>query len=268
MMHILNRRMLRGMLALGLAALGSVAGAADRMQMRVFAAGSLRAPLEEIISAYAAQGGPRYVARYGPSGKLREVIEQGDAPQVFASASIEHTEALYKSGKLRSNKVLTRNVLCLMAAPGVRLSAADLIDLMLDPAVKLGTSTPKADPSGDYTWELFRKIDKIRPGAYAQLDAKALKLVGAELGPATQGSPYQAAFEAKQADVFVSYCTNAVVLARQVKGLTWERFPDALNVAAVYGIGAAKSAAGDADAFVAFATGPQGEQIFARHGFK
>jgi ABC-type molybdate transport system substrate-binding protein len=42
---------------------------------------------------------------------------------------------------------------------------------LLDPAIKIGTSTPKADPAGDYTWAMFRLAEKIKPGSYAILDA-------------------------------------------------------------------------------------------------
>jgi ABC-type molybdate transport system substrate-binding protein len=36
-------------------------------------------------------------------------------------------------------------------------------DIMLDPAVRLITSTPKADPAGDYAEAIFAKIDATRP---------------------------------------------------------------------------------------------------------
>ena len=235
---------------------------------RIFAAGSLRQALNDIISAYQQSGGQRYAPTYGPSGKLRQHIEQGNVPEIFASASIEHTEALFKAGKLRSNLVLTRNRLCLMAAPGIKIASDKLIDIVLDPTLRLGASTPKADPAGDYTWELFRNIEKLHPGAYAKLDAKALKLVGGEFNPAVTESAYPAIFNDKKADVFITYCTNAVDTAGRVAGLTWARFPDQINVAAEYGIGVATNAARDADAFVAFATGPQGRRIFDLYGFK
>jgi len=32
-------------------------------------------------------------------------------------------------------------------------------DIMLDPAVRLVTSTPKADPAGDYAEAIFAKLD-------------------------------------------------------------------------------------------------------------
>ena len=44
--------------------------------------------------------------------------------------------------------MFARNRLCALAVPKVGLTSANFIDRLLDPTVKLGTSTPKADPSG------------------------------------------------------------------------------------------------------------------------
>jgi molybdate transport system substrate-binding protein len=74
--------------------------------------------------------------------------------------------------------VFARNRLCALFAPGIEGNRDNILERMLDPALKLGTSTPKADPSGDYAWQLFEKAEKQRPGAYAALDKKALKLTG------------------------------------------------------------------------------------------
>src|SRR6516165_519024 len=71
-----------------------------------------------------------------------------------------------------------RNTLCALVKPGLKVDSANLLDFMLDPGVKLGTSTPKADPSGDYAFEVFSKADAIRPGAQATLENKALQLTG------------------------------------------------------------------------------------------
>lgn len=62
---------------------------------------------------------------------------------------------------------------------GLALEPASLLDRMMAGDLTLGTSTPKADPSGDYAWEVFRKADAIRPGAFATLSNKALQLTGA-----------------------------------------------------------------------------------------
>ena len=76
---------------------------------------------------------------------------------------------------------------------------------MIDPEIKLGTSTPKTDPAGDYAWELFQNLEKIHPGAYATLDAKAIKLLGPRAMRTEGALPFPDIFNRRQADVFVRY---------------------------------------------------------------
>ena len=246
----------------------TAADAADAPAERVFAAGSLRDAFVVLIAAYKEKSGVRIEPLYGPSGKLREQIQRGDVPAVFASASIDHTDALAKAGILRQSVVLARNRLCVLAAPGVTLDANRLLDTLLDPKVRVGTSTPGADPSGDYTWEFFRNAEKVRPGAFAALDRKALKLTGRDVDPQQQEAPYAKIVGTdRTADVFITYCTNAASAAKRDPRLTWVRIPDDLNVGAVYGIGATVSAAPAGADFVQFALGPQGRAILAGFGF-
>ena len=235
---------------------------------RVFAAGSLRDAFRLLIAAYKEKSGIRIEPLYGPSGKLREQIQRGDVPAVFASASIDHTDALAKAGILRQSQVLARNRLCVLAAPGTTLDANRLLDQLLDPAVRVGTSTPGADPSGDYTWEFFRRAGKARPEAFAMLDAKALQLTGRDVDPQQQEAPYGKILAVdKAADVFITYCTNAASAAKRDPRLTWLRIPDDRNVGAVYGIGGTVNATAGGAEFVQFALGPHGRAVLAGFGF-
>jgi len=235
---------------------------------RIYAAGSLRLAFDEIIALHAARTGVRFVPTYGPSGKLREEIEQGGMPAVFASASPKHTDTLVKGGKLRESIEFTRNSLCLMAAPDVALREDALIDMLLDPSLRLGTSTPGADPSGDYTWILFHNAEKVRPGSYAKLDAKALKLTGSEVSRNEKELPYARVFKEKSAELFISYCTNAVATAKVVPGLKWARFGADLNVASAYTIGTTEAGGKIAESFVSLVKSPEGQSILERYGFK
>lgn len=243
-------------------------GTASAQAPALYAAGSLRFAFDEIIALHAARTGARFAPTYGPSGKLRQEIEKGSTPGVFASAAPQHTEALVKAGKLRASAVFTRNSLCLMAAPGVALRQDALIDMLLDPALRLGTSMPGADPAGDYTWTLFRNIDKARPGSYTKLDAKALKLTGSEVARNDKDLPYARVFQEKRADLFISYCTNAVATAKAVPGLNWVRFGNDLNVAGAYTIGTTEAGGKAAEQFVALVLSPEGQAILERYGFK
>ena len=123
------------------------------------AAGSLRGALTEVSAAFEKSTGVRVQPKYGPSGLLRDEIAGGAKAEVFASANMEHPMALAKAGKAGAVVLFTRNTLCALVKPGLARHARNLLERMLDPAVKLGTSTPKADPSGDYAFEVFRKAE-------------------------------------------------------------------------------------------------------------
>jgi molybdate transport system substrate-binding protein len=53
-----------------------------------------------------------------------------------------------------------RNKLCALVKPGLAVDGTTLLERMLDKDVKVGTSTPKADPSGDYAFEVFRRAER------------------------------------------------------------------------------------------------------------
>lgn len=117
--------------------------------MRIFAAGSLRHAFTAMIGAFREYRSVEVSTLYGPSGKLRERIEAGDVPDLFAAASIAHVDALVRAGILATGMPLARDSLCVLARPGVDIDASPIIDTLLDRAIRVGTSTPGADPSGD-----------------------------------------------------------------------------------------------------------------------
>jgi len=175
------------------------------------AAGSLRTALTEVTGAFEAASGQRVQAKYGPSGMLKDEIADGAHAEVFASANMEHPQALATAGKSGPVVLFARNRLCALVRPGLAVESGTILDRMLDANVKLGTSTPRADPSGDYAWEVFRKADRLRPGAFAVLEGKALRLTGGPNAPAaTPGRTIYGTLVAEgKADIFLTYCTNA-----------------------------------------------------------
>ena len=139
----------------------------------LYVAGSLKAVLTAITAEYTRKTGVAVRTAFGPSGLMREKIEAGDKVDLFASADMGHVLKLRKDGRAAEAVMFTRNQLCAFARPEAKLTSANFADRLLGPAVKLGTSTPKADPAGDYTWAMFALIDKAHPGALATLEAKA-----------------------------------------------------------------------------------------------
>ena len=237
--------------------------------LTLYAAGSLKAALTDVANAYRQQYGPAVEPTFAASGLLRERIEQGEAPDLFASANMEHPEALADAGWGGPVALFVRNRLCVLAQPGLEVGTATVLDTMLENAVRVGTSTPKADPSGDYAWQLFEKAEALRPGAFATLDAKALQLTG---GPDSQKpregrNTYAWVMEQDRADLFLTYCTNAVLAQKEVSDLKMVALPEELSVGADYGLVVRKDAPPDAWRLALFILSPAGQQILAGHGF-
>ncbi len=172
-----------GLLAVTVAFGGAAMAWGQGEGVRLHAAGSLRAALTEVARAFTAAHGVPVTLVFGASGLLRERLERGEPGDVFASANMEHPQALAQAGKAGPVVMFARNRLCALARPDVGATSDTLLDRMLDPAVTLGISTPRADPSGDYAWEVFRRAETLRPGSQARLEAKARQFVGGPTSP-------------------------------------------------------------------------------------
>ncbi len=237
--------------------------------VQVYAAGSLRGALNAVASDYEARTGQKIALTYGPSGLLRERLEKGEAAQLFASADTEHPQRLALAGGWQAPSIFVRNGLCALTSDKISATPGTLLDTLLRPDVRVGTSTPKSDPAGDYTWALFRKADAMSAGAYERLDAKALKLAGAADSPKPpEGiSAYGWLMEQGRADVFLTYCTNAVVAQKEVPRLKVVQVPPELQVSAAYGLTLRLGASSSATAFAQALLAPSAQAVFGRFGF-
>ena len=237
--------------------------------VQVYAAGSLRDALTEIARDHEARTGQKVVLTFAASGLLRERIEQGAPAQVFASADTKHPQRLANQGQWQAPVVFTRNTLCALAQGTVAVTSDTLLSTMLQPQVRLGISTPKADPAGDYAWALFQKADALQPGATARLEAKALQLTGgANSAQAPAGrNTYAWVMEQNRADVFLTYCTNAVAARAEVPSLQVVAVPEALQVGAAYGLTVRAGAPAQAQAFAQAVLQPPAQAVLRRLGF-
>jgi molybdate transport system substrate-binding protein len=165
--------------------------------------------------------------------------------------------------------VFARNQLCALVREGLKVTPAGLLEAMLDPAVRVGTSTPKADPSGDYAFALFAKAEAKKAGARASLEGKALQLTG---GPASEKAPagrnqYAWVMASGKADLFLTYCTNAILAQREMPSLQIVQILPELNVGADYGMIVLKDAPMPATQLAQFILGEEGQAILVKHGF-
>ena len=238
-------------------------------ELRVLAAGSLREVLGEIGKHYEQATGTPVVADFGPSGLLRERIEKGEHADLFASADMGHPLKLLRDGRATRVAMFTRNTLCAVAVPQIQLTTANFLDRLLDPAIKLGTSTPRADPAGDYTWAMFRRADAIRPGTYEILDKKAQQIVGgpANNAPVDGKDPAIVALAAGRVDIVIGYCTSAKLRLSQMAELQVAMVSSEVATGPEYGLALLRGSDPHAQDLALFMLSPDGQQMFSRYGF-
>ena len=87
-------------------------------------------------------------AKFGASGLLKDEIAAGATRRSVRVRQHGAPAGAGGAGKSGPVVLFARNRLCALVRPGLDVTPATLLDRMLDPHVKLGTSTPKADPSG------------------------------------------------------------------------------------------------------------------------
>lgn len=237
--------------------------------VQLYAAGSLRAALTELAKAFETESGTRVEARYGPSGILKDEIAAGANADVFASANMVHPQAL--SDAMRSGPVMpfARNRLCALVKPGLKVDSANVLDRMLDPTIKLGTSTPGADPAGDYALQVFVKAEQSKGGTQVVLQKKALQLTGKANSPAPPAgrNAYGWHIAEGRADIFLAYCTAAREAQKQSPDQQIVELPESLAVGADYGLTVMVGASSAAEHFAQFILSPTGQNVLANHGF-
>jgi molybdate transport system substrate-binding protein len=245
------------------------ASSASAAEIRVIAAGSLKDAFTAIFADYTKRYGGGFAAVWGPSGALRGRLQNGEAFDVFASAALPHAQTLTDAGVSGPSVLFARNTLCIVTDADRRFDAGNLIETLLRPDIRIGTSTPVADPAGDYTWEMFHKIDAKRPGAFEALSKKAQQLFG---GPATttpvNGRPRAlVALDDHEIDLFISYCSSAQPIVRDSPKYQSIALPPELSVGPEYGLTVSRKAQAAAADFAMYLLSPQGQASLKAFGF-
>jgi ABC-type molybdate transport system substrate-binding protein len=236
--------------------------------LQIYAAGSLTAAFTDMMKAFPATEGDVAAPVFGPSGVLREKIEHGDRVDLFASPDMEQPRVLARSRSGSAVVMFTRNRLCALGRANLGLTSDNLLDKLLNPSIRLATSTPGADPGGDYAWAVFARAETVHPGAQAILQAKAKKLVGGpNTAPLVPGhGAVQGIFLSDAADVMLGYCSSSEAITRDVQGLVNIPLPPALTVGPAYGL-IVLSDQPLAVHFALFVLSEQGQAILRQHGF-
>ena len=246
-----------------------VSASAHAETLHVIGAGSVADAFTDLLRRFPAPAEEIAAPEFGPSGLMREKIEGGAPADIFASADMEHARRLAAGHPERSVINFTCNRLCALARKSVGLTAENLLNRLLDPAVRVATSTPGADPGGDYAWAVFARAEALHPGAKALLEAKAMKLVGGgdKTPPLVPGKgAVEGVFLADRADVMLGYCSGAAEVMRTVPDLAAVSLPSNLSVAPAYGM-VLMNANPLTLRFAVFVMSEAGQAVLRAHGF-
>ncbi|MDB5607280.1 MAG: Molybdenum transporter molybdate-binding protein [Bradyrhizobium sp.] len=241
---------------------------ASAAEIRVMAAGSLKGAFTTIFADYTKQYGSSFTPVWGPSGVLRERLQNGAAFDIFASAALPHAQALTEAGVSGPSVLFARNALCIVTDAGTALDSGNLIETLLKPDTKIGTSTPVSDPAGDYTWEMFHRIDAQRPGTFKTLSEKAQQLFGsATTTTPVNGRPrLLVALDDHQIDLFIYYCSGAREIVKASLNYKLVELPSELSVGPEYGLTVSRKASPGAADFAMYLLSPQGQASLKAFG--
>lgn len=228
----------------------------------LLAAGSLRPALTPLITHFTRISGIDVKVEYGPAGLLRERIEAGEHCTLFASASREHPQRL-----LAQHIALSTHTFCWNQLGLATNRTGEWLDLLRNPALRIGTSTPGCDPSGDYTWAFFDKMDALERGLGQQLRERAIPLVGGRDTVRIPQGELASAWVLRQglADLFIGYAHYAKTL-RTLPNVRYVAIPAEYNIQCEYQL-ALLEASKDALALVEFMLGNGGQEFLIAAGF-
>lgn len=251
------------------AMVAAISSSAFSAELRVVAAGSLKDAFTSIFADYARQYGDGFSPVWGPSGVLRERLQGGESFDVFASAALPHAQALTEAAVSGPSVIFARNALCVVTDAKRELTADSLAETLLKPEVRIGTSTPVSDPAGDYTWEMFRKVDALRPGAFATLSVKAMQLFGGANTTAPVNGRHRLfiALDEHQIDLLIYYCSTTQSVVRDSPKYRSIALPPELSVGPEYGLTISHKAQPRAADFAMYLLSPQGQRSLQAFGF-
>ena len=229
-------------------------------ELTVFVAASLLRPFEE-IAAELQRVTPGLAVRLNAAGsqQLARQLSLGARVGVFASADERWMQFARERGLVEPPLPLARNRLAVVFADRPELGSMTLLNLA-SPGVKVVLAAP-AVPLGRYAREALRKLGAARgfgPDFAARVEEAAVSLE-------QNSSAVTARIRLGEADAAIVYASEVAADS----ALRVVPIPEPYNVTVTYPIAVVRGAepAAPARAFVALATGPQGQAILARHGF-
>ena len=232
--------------------------------IRIFCAGSFRLALQDLLACFQTKRPIAIDYQCGPAGILREQIELGEACDIFISANRQNIEEL--GSQVKAKQLIAHNTLLLSTLNKSEYQRTSL-DLLFDETLRLATSTPGCDPSGDYTWQLFDLIEKQLPTQGEKLKARALQLVGGKKSQVVIPQTELAAsylLKNNYAEMMLGY--GHYRLRLQEQGLLCHDLPEKLQIRVEY-MAARLTEKTDVVRLFYFLISKAALEIIQRHGF-
>lgn len=222
----------------------------------VFAAASLKGPLDEAAAAFRAETGTAIVISYAGSNALAKQIEQGAPAELFISADQDWM-----------NYLSQRSLIAADTRVDLLSNALDLI-VPVDSATTL-TIAPGFDLAGALGGGRLALADpdSVPAGKYAKAALTALGVWESVAGKLARSENVRAALAlvaTGEAPFGIVYATDALA---EPKVRSLGSFPAATHEAILYPAALTVTATPEAAAFLAFLQGDMASAIFARAGF-
>ncbi|MDA8053804.1 MAG: molybdate ABC transporter substrate-binding protein [Deltaproteobacteria bacterium] len=238
--------------------------AANAITLRIMAADALPKPITEIGNIFKKEHpGVKIDYDFLGAGVLKGDIEEGAPCDIFLSANGKFQRQLKRKGFLNSYRVFAYDYLA-AATPynnPAHITKSNLIQKLMDPNVTLATSSPHSDPAGDYTWKMFKIIDKNIPGAFEKITSHANHLLDAAL--------VMPILENGDTDLGILYTSQLLELKRSGAKINIIKIPKKYNTHAKFTAGIlnqSKYKALDED-FVKLLFSKKGKKILRHWGF-
>jgi molybdate transport system substrate-binding protein len=221
-------------------------------RLRVFAAGSLRAPFDALAAAWAQGSAVAVEVTYDNARELARRIEAGEPADVFASASPADPAALHAAGLVDEPRPFATNRL-VVAVP----AASDARDArtLAQPGARVVIEV-EGIPLGDYTRSLLTQLDRCFGAGFAQQVLANVvtqeQTVTAVVERLTRG----------EADGAVLYDTDVVASAGRLRALAVP-----VAVRGTYVVATVRSAHEAAAAWLSMLEGPTGRSVLRAAGF-
>ncbi len=126
--------------------------------LTLLAAGSLRSAFLPLVARFSAAHWPGGRCAVWPCRPAARADRSGVAVRGFAPTNTAHPQALPQAGLAQESQGFASNQLMLTARRSPDNDGLDWLALLSTTRLRLATSTPGCDPSGDYTWRVVRRL--------------------------------------------------------------------------------------------------------------